>query len=108
MHPVFMYVVWSTVALAALMSTIFLLRLLLSIGPFIHRLQAVLDTLESLGDTVSSAAKPLVEDVEDLSRAARHAHAAIAAVRTGLDTFFFHRRAGLSEPDPPVSPNQES
>ena len=108
MHPIFMYVVWSTVAVAALMSTIFLLRLMLSVGPLFQRVQAIVGTVEDLGDSVTSAAQPIVEDVKELSRATRHVHAAIAAVCTGLDTFFVHRRATLSKPEPSVASYQES
>lgn len=143
MNPIFMYVVWSAVGVAAVMLTIFLLGLLLSLRPLIQRLAAIAEwveasrpryvhmledlealhgelrgisesahrmvsTVEDFGDDVSSAAQPLVEEVQKLSRTARHAHAAIAAVRIGLDTFFVHRRATLSEPEPSVNSYQES
>lgn len=143
MNPIFMYVVWSTIAVAAVMSTLFLFRLLVGLGPLLQRLEAIaqwleagrpryariLDELEAqLGElrgisesvhrmtgtaekfteALRAAAQPLIAEVQDLSLAARHAHAALAAVRTGLSTFFLHRRAALREPESCDESLQES
>ncbi|MBK7671278.1 MAG: hypothetical protein IPJ24_07780 [bacterium] len=47
MNPIFMYVVWSTIAIAAVMSSLFLLRLLVGLGPLIARLEAIAQWLEA-------------------------------------------------------------
>ena len=143
MNPIFMYVVWSTIAVAAALSALFLLRLMFGLGPLIQRLEVIADwleagrpqyvkiledleaqigelrgisesvhrvvkTAENFTDGVRSAAQPIVREVQDFSRTARHAHAVLAAVRTGLDTFFIHRRDAASEPDPSNKVFQES
>lgn len=47
MNPIFMYTVWSLIAVAALMSTILMFRLLISLGPLLVRLTAVTQWLEA-------------------------------------------------------------
>lgn len=135
MNPIFMYVVWSMVAVAAALSALFLLRLLTGLGPLIQRLEVIADwleagrprydriledleaqmgelrgisesahrmvgTVENFTDDLRSAVQPIVKEVQDLSRTARHAHAVVAAVRTGLGTFFLHRRDAVRGPEP--------
>lgn len=46
MNPIFMYAVYSTIAVAAVMSSLFLLRLVLGLGPLIARLEAIVKWLE--------------------------------------------------------------
>lgn len=134
MNPIFMYVVLSTIAVAAVMSALFLFRLLVGLRPLIQRLVAIAEWLEAgrprylliledleaqLGelrgisesvhrmtgtaekftDALRTAAQPIVAEVQDLSRAAHHVHAALAAVRCGLSTFFLHRRVAIREPE---------
>ncbi|MBK7769921.1 MAG: hypothetical protein IPI48_05140 [bacterium] len=47
MNPIFMYVVWSTIALAALLFSLLMLRLLMGLGPLIARLEAIAQWLEA-------------------------------------------------------------
>lgn len=47
MNPIFMYIVWSTIAVAAVISTLFLLRLLVGLGPLIQRLETIAEWLEA-------------------------------------------------------------
>lgn len=143
MNPIFMYVVWSTIAVAAVLSALFLLRLLIGLGPLIQRLEAIAQWLEAgrpryvqiledleaqvgelrgisesihrmvgsvekFTDGLRTAAQPIVQEVQDLSQAARRAHAALAAVRAGLATFFLHRRAAVRAPEPSLEIFQES
>jgi ABC-type transporter Mla subunit MlaD len=143
MNPIFMYVVWSTIAVAAVMSSLFLFRLLIGLGPLIQRLEAIAQWLEAgrpryvqiledleaqigelrgisesvhhmarkaedFTDTMRTAAQPIVDEVQDLSRIARQAHAVLAATRSGLAAFFLHRRDAVRAPESSVECFQES
>jgi ABC-type transporter Mla subunit MlaD len=143
MNPVFMYIVWSTIAVAAVMSSLFLLRLLIGLGPLIQRLEAVAQwleagrpryvqiledleaqvselrgisesvhhmarTAEDFTDTMRTAAQPIVDEVQDLSRIARRAHVVLAAARSGLAAFIHYRRDALRVPESSVASHQES
>ena len=58
--PIFMYVVWSTIAIAALLFSLLMLRLLMGLGPLVARMKAIVQWLE--------AARPryaqILEDLE--------------------------------------------
>jgi len=133
MNPIFMYTVWSTIAVAAVVSTIIILRLLIGLGPLLARLETIAQWLEAgrpryaqilddlaaqLGELrgisasahrivskaegvaggLQVAAQPIIDEVHDISQAVRRVHATVAAVRTGLVTLFFHRRAAARGP----------
>lgn len=47
MNPTFMYVVWSIIGVAALLSAIFMLRLIIGLGPLLGRIEAITQWLEA-------------------------------------------------------------
>lgn len=47
MNPIFMYAVWSTIAVAAVVTTILMLRLLVGLGPLLARPEAIAQWLEA-------------------------------------------------------------
>jgi hypothetical protein len=45
--PIFMYVVWSMIAIAALLFSLLMLRLLMGLGPLVARMKAIVQWLEA-------------------------------------------------------------
>lgn len=74
MEPIFMYVVWSTIAIAALLFSLLMLRLLMGLDPLVARMKAIVQWAEAGRPRYARILEDLEAQIGELRGISESAH----------------------------------